>query len=308
MPVNLFASIVEDSQAAVLEFVGTVTFLLLALGGIQAGSAAAGDSTGPPDVQQLLYISISMGLGLLVSAWLFFRITGALFNPNISLALFLVGVIKPVRFVLYCIAQLAGAIAAAALVRGLTSAPLAVNTTLSSRTSVTKGVFIEMFVTAALVLSVLMLAAEKHESTPFAPVGIGLTLFAGLLFSGFYTGGSMNTARSFGPAVVSGFPDPHHWVYWVGPFLGSLLAALLYSLLIHYRYWTLVPNQATMNPEGSPDDPFIRAQALATSDKSMQRHENPMEGGPRNTLIDNRSGAGSSGLHEREKGQNASPV
>lgn len=67
-----------------------------------------------------------MGFSLLVSAWLFFRITGGLFNPNVSLALLLVGVIKPVRFVLYCIAQLLGAIAGSALLLALTSKNLSV--------------------------------------------------------------------------------------------------------------------------------------------------------------------------------------
>jgi aquaporin related protein len=67
-----------------------------------------------------------MGFSLLVSAWLFFRVTGGLFNPNVSLGLVLVGVIQPVRFVLYCIAQLIGAIVGAALVYGLTPGPLSV--------------------------------------------------------------------------------------------------------------------------------------------------------------------------------------
>ncbi len=64
-------------------------------------------------------VATSMGLSLLTSAWLFYRITGGLFNPNISLALWMIGVIGTVRFILYCIAQLAGGIAAAAIVRGL---------------------------------------------------------------------------------------------------------------------------------------------------------------------------------------------
>jgi hypothetical protein len=75
-----------------------------------------------------------------------------------------------------------------------------------------QAVFIEMFITAALCLAVLMLGAEKHEATPFAPVGVGLTLFACHLFALFFTGASMNTARAFGPAVVTGFPDSRHWI------------------------------------------------------------------------------------------------
>ena len=67
-----------------------------------------------------------MGFSLLVTAWLFYRVTGGLFNPNITLALFLVGIVGPVRFVLFCIAQMVGAIAASAIVYGLTPGPLSV--------------------------------------------------------------------------------------------------------------------------------------------------------------------------------------
>lgn len=67
-----------------------------------------------------MYISLSMGLSLLVSAWMFARVTGSAFNPQVSLALFLVRAIGGLRFVLYCLAQMIGGIAAAAFVRGLT--------------------------------------------------------------------------------------------------------------------------------------------------------------------------------------------
>ncbi|KAL4256842.1 MIP/aquaporin family protein [Pleurotus pulmonarius] len=286
-PGNKPGSIFMDFKAAVLEFFGTTTFLLLGLGGIQAGAAALGNPSpsSPPSIPMLMYIAMSMGLSLLVSAWLFYRITGGLFNPNVSLALLLTGVIGPVKFILYVIAQLVGGIAAAGLVRGLTGIPLASNTRLSAQTSVAQGVFIEMLITAALVLSVLMLAAEKHVATPFAPVGVGLTLFVGHLFAVFYTGASMNTARSFGVAAVTGFPDGHHWIYWLGPTLGSFLGAGIYSLLVHHQYWLLNPNQDTDNPHHSPDDPVVKAKA-AVSGQQMERHE--AEGqGPRNSLNTN---------------------
>lgn len=124
---SLFDNFREDCAAAALEFVGTAFFLLFGLGGIQAASAASNATPGQPlGIEAVLYVATCMGMSLLVSAWLFFRVTGGLFNPNISLALLLIGGLGPVRFVLYCIAQLVGAIAAAAIVRGLTSAPLAV--------------------------------------------------------------------------------------------------------------------------------------------------------------------------------------
>ena len=122
----LFCNIEEDLKAAFLEFIGTAFFLLLGLGGIQAATGENDMSSATNRIEQVLYISTSMGFSLLVSAWLFFRVTGGLFNPNVSLGLALVGVIQPVRFVLYCIAQLFGAVAGAALVHALTPGPLSV--------------------------------------------------------------------------------------------------------------------------------------------------------------------------------------
>jgi len=121
-----WATLKSDLHAALLEFVGTTFFLLLGLGGIQA-AADASAAVGDPylRVENIIFISTSMGLSLLVSSWLFFRVTGGLFNPNVSFALLLVGVIRPVRCLLYCIAQLSGAIAASGLILALTSGSLA---------------------------------------------------------------------------------------------------------------------------------------------------------------------------------------
>ncbi|KAI0287316.1 aquaporin-like protein [Russula brevipes] len=242
---------VDDVKAALFEFVGTAMFLLLAFGAVQGSNEVLGSP-----LERTLYIATAFGLSLLVSAWFFFRTTGGLFNPDVSLALFLVGCIGPMRFIFYCIAQLTGAIAAAGIVLALTPGPLSYNTFPASNINSAQAVFIEMFITAALCLAVLMLAAEKHSSTPFAPIGVGLTLFACHLFAVPYTGAGMNTARAFGPAAVSGFPFGTQWIYWVGPFLGSLLATAFYITLKHYQYWTLNPGQEATEPNMSPRDPM----------------------------------------------------
>lgn len=92
--------------------------------------------------------------------------------------------------------------------------PIVVVTTLSPGTSIAQGVFIEAFGTMLLVFVILMLAAEKHESTPVAPVGIGLALFVGELATVYYTGGALNPARAFGPSVAAlDFPG-YHYIYW----------------------------------------------------------------------------------------------
>jgi aquaporin related protein len=137
---GLFSVDADDLHSAAQEFLGTALFIMLGLGGIQAastqwgaeGSATSNGASGslsaspPPSVERLvffLYVSLSLGFSLLVSAWMFFRVTGGLFNPNVSLALCIVGVISPIRLFLYTIAQFSGAIAGAALVRGLTPGP-----------------------------------------------------------------------------------------------------------------------------------------------------------------------------------------
>ena len=89
----------------------------------------------------------------------------------------IIGALGWMKALLLIIAQLLGAITAAAIVSGLFPGPLSVNTTLSKETSVTRGLFIEMFLTFMLLLTIFMLAAEKHKATFVAPIGIGLALF-----------------------------------------------------------------------------------------------------------------------------------
>ena len=91
---------------------------------------------------------------------------------------------------------------------------LAVVTRLSEGTSIAQGVFIEAFGTCLLVFVILMVAAEKHETTPLAPVAIGLALFVAELGTVLYTGGSLNPARSFGPSVAEPDFPGYHYIYW----------------------------------------------------------------------------------------------
>ncbi|KAI7361258.1 aquaporin-like protein [Hortaea werneckii] len=233
------------------EFVGTFLFLFFAFAATQvANAAAAGADTGPqggltqaPNTSVLLYISLAFGFSLAVNAWVFFRITGGLFNPAVTLALALIGGIGWMRAIIVFIAQLCGAMAASGVVSALYPGRMAVSTTLGGGTSIAQGLFIEMFLTAMLIFTILMLAAEKHKGTFLAPIGIGLALFIAELAGVFFTGGSLNPARSFGPCVVlHSFPG-YHWLYWVGPILGALLAVAFYRLVKILEYETANPRQ-----------------------------------------------------------------
>ena len=71
-----------------------------------------------------------------------------------------------------------------------------------------------MFLTAQLVFVIFMLAVEKHKSTFLAAFGIGLAVIVAQMVGIYYTGSSLNPARSLGPDVIVGFPT-YHWIYCI---------------------------------------------------------------------------------------------
>jgi aquaporin related protein len=134
--------------------------------------------------------------------------------------------------------------AAAALVSCMFPGDIAtVNTTLAPGVSIVQGVFIEMFLTSLLVFIVLMLATEKSKDTFIAPIGIGLALFVAELAGVYYTGGSLNPARSLGPAVAARSFPSYHWLYWVGPCLGALITAGYFRFVKYFKYEEANPGQ-----------------------------------------------------------------
>ncbi|CAG8979636.1 hypothetical protein HYALB_00011520 [Hymenoscyphus albidus] len=252
--------------AASGEFIGTMMFLYFGFAThiMSILEVKPGEGVTP---QTVVFVSLGYGFSLLVTVWVWYRISGGLFNPAVTLGLILSGCLPPVRGLILFPAQILGAIAAAGLVEGMFPGPISlVNTTLRTGTSITQGLFIEMFLTCLLIITVLMLAAEKSKDTFIAPVGIGLALFvaeiAGLFplsyfpissaifrmltyerLGVFYTGGSLNPARSFGPAVVSGVFPTYHWIYWVGPGMAGVLTTGYFRLVKALNYEEANPGQ-----------------------------------------------------------------
>lgn len=93
-----------------------------------------------------------------------------------------------------------------------------------------EGVVMEIVITFALVYTVYATAVDPKKGSlgTIAPIAIGLIVGANILAAGPFSGGSMNPARSFGPAVASG-DFSGHWIYWVGPLIGGGLAGLIYG-------------------------------------------------------------------------------
>ncbi|GAB7362768.1 hypothetical protein MBLNU230_g3072t1 [Neophaeotheca triangularis] len=237
------------------EFVGTTMFLFFAFAGTQVaniGGAAANSTTNAENgfsPQVLMYISLSFGFSLMVNVWIFFRISGGLFNPACTLAMVLTHTIPMVRGWLLLLAQIVGGIFASFLVSVIFPTAPNLRTTLSDGTSLVRGVFIEAILTAELVFTILMMAKEKHRSTFLAPVAIGLALFVAELVGVYYTGGSLNPARSFGPCVIAGEFDTEHWIYWVGPAAGAVVAYIFYRIIKILEYEMANPGQDEASDE-----------------------------------------------------------
>ncbi|CBX92054.1 hypothetical protein IAQ61_000248 [Plenodomus lingam] len=218
------------------EFIGTFMFLSLAFSGTQiALNATSNAQLKPsdipaPDVGKLLYISFAFGVSLAINVAIFADVSGGKFNPAVTTALFITGQIHWHRAAQTILAQLIAGMAAAGFVEALLPGPLNIATTLAPSMSVTRGLFLEAFVTSQLVLTILMLKAG-----PSKPMYIGFSLFIAHICSVYFTGASLNPARSFGPAVVIGFTG-YHWIYWLGPLLGAVVASGAYALIEYIRH------------------------------------------------------------------------
>ena len=162
--------------------------------------------------------------------YMFYDISGAQFNPAVTVALFVLGKISPVAGIGNIVAQITGAILATAVLAS--AVPLGPSnyglTTVAFGTEPWEAVILEATATFVLVLTILFVAVRYRVPAPVAALAIPTALAAGLIVSGPLTGGSLNPARTFGPALLSG-EFANHWVYWVGPLAGALVAALVFA-------------------------------------------------------------------------------
>ncbi|KAJ5835264.1 Aquaporin [Penicillium robsamsonii] len=262
------------------EFVGTFLFLLFSFAGTQVSNTPKPPPGSPPNTSNLLYASLSFGFALTVNVWAFYRVTGGLFNPAVTLALCLTGGMPPSRGLCVFPAQLVAGIAAAGVTSAMFPGPLNCETRLGGGTSISQGLFIEMFLTAQLVFVIIMLAVVKHKSTYLAPVGIGLAFFVAELIGDYYTGGSLNPARSLGPDVINRSFPGYHWIYWIGPLLGSLLASGFYKLLCFARWERINPGQDYNEEEVARKESLIGSENTLTAnvpESSSPRREIPFD-------------------------------
>ncbi|HWX09238.1 MAG TPA: aquaporin [Gaiellaceae bacterium] len=208
-------------RRTVAEFIGAFTLVFIGGG---AGVVAGND---------LVAVALANGLaiGLMVSN--FGHISGGHFNPAITLGFVATRRITWPLAAAYWVSQFLGAVAAAGLLRWFfhRAAMLGVVPHVNSHIGAGKGLVIEIILTMFLVISVFATAVDPGGAfKAIAGLGIGLTISIDVLMGGPLTGAAMNPARAFGPQLVFNFWGDG-WVYYVGPALGAVIAAVGYDYL-----------------------------------------------------------------------------
>lgn len=207
------------------EFLGTFAYVFLGCGTkimlIKAGPVG------------YLMIYLAFGLTLVVMTYALSHISGAPFNPAITLGLAVARRFPWNHLLPYWIAQFAGAVLASALhLIILPNAAAAQFGATIPRVGLIQAVVIETIITFFLMLVAMSTATDRRVSRVAVGLAVGFTITLCGIFAGLLTGGSMNPARSLAPALFAGGDALSEvWVYLLGPSLGAIVGALVYELM-----------------------------------------------------------------------------
>ncbi|CAN1333642.1 Probable aquaporin TIP-type RB7-5A [Linum perenne] len=209
---------VGSIKAYLSEFIATLLFVFAGVGSAIAFSKDL-------DPAGLVAVAVAHAFGLFVGVAMAANISGGHLNPAVTLGLAVGGNITILTGIFYWVAQCLGSTVACLLLQ--VSVP---THGVAAGMNGVQGVVMEIIITFALVYTVYATAADPKKGSlgTIAPMAIGFIVGANILAAGPFSGGSMNPARSFGPAVVAG-DFAGHWVYWVGPLIGGGLAGLVYG-------------------------------------------------------------------------------
>uniref|UniRef100_T1IS40 Aquaporin n=1 Tax=Strigamia maritima TaxID=126957 RepID=T1IS40_STRMM len=212
-------------KSLIAEFIGTFFLVLVGCGSCIGWSITA----------DLVQIALAFGVTVATMVQCICHVSGGHINPAVSIGMLVTGRISLLRYFFYILCQCGGAIVGAALLRAFTPDSLhkTLGSTLFNRNiSELEAFGVEFFITFVLVFTVFAVCdPNRTDVKGSAPLAIGLSVATCHLFALPYTGSSMNPARSLGPAVIMNIWNGH-WVYWVGPNLGGIAAAVLYHLVL----------------------------------------------------------------------------
>lgn len=198
------------------------TFILVGMGSL--GILAVGGANGPAE---LVAIGLAFGLALLAGIWAVGHVSGAHFNPAVTLAFLMDKRLSFSDAIGYWVAQFAGAGLASLVVWAAAGSRAAVGQTVTGYDKLSTAILVEVMLTAIFVWTILAVVKRGGGA---APAAIALTL-VGIHIAGIpFSGASVNPARSFGPAAVSGGDFGRLWVYIYAPLIGAVVAWALYRL------------------------------------------------------------------------------
>jgi len=207
-------------RRGVAEFIGTFTLIFIGAGaGIWSGSS-------------IVAIALANGLAIGIMVTNLGHISGGHFNPAITLGFLFTNRISPKLAGLYWAVQLAGAAAAAYILRALfTEAKVAAGVPSVHHVTDAKAVLLEAILTFFLVFAVWATAVDPRGAfKAVAGLAIGLTITIDVFVGGPVTGAAMNPARAFGPELATK-SWTGWWIYWLGPMIGALVASQLYEFV-----------------------------------------------------------------------------
>lgn len=211
----------ELSRRLGAEFIGT--FFLVFIG---VGSVATDALWGVPGA-----VGISLAFGAAVGTMIYAvgHLSGAHFNPAVTVAFAGIGRFPVSEVPAYMGAQLLGGTAAALVLDRTVGLGVATGTTVPA-IPVSSAFVLEVVLTFSLMFVITAVATDSRAEGSLAGVAIGLVVAMCALMGGPFTGASMNPARSFAPALATAMWTAH-WVYWTAPFVGALSGALSYEMV-----------------------------------------------------------------------------
>jgi len=198
------------------EFIGTFALVFAGTGAIIINDVSGGVITH-------LGVGIVFGLIIMTMIYALGEISGAHFNPAVSFGFWLAKRLLSKELVPFVMSQILGAITASVLLRTIFPQHQTLGTTLPHFVSTSGDFFLETILTFFLMFVIIHVAQGAKEKGLMAGVAIGGMVALEAIFAGPITGASMNPARSFAPAIVSGHLESL-WIYLTAPFLGSAMA------------------------------------------------------------------------------------
>ena len=179
----------------------------------------------------ITHVGIAISFGLIVMSMIYAlgNISGCHINPAVTIAFTIAKKFPPVEVFPYVVSQLAGALLASAVLKGLFPGNQTLGATLPSGAAF-QSLILEFILTFFLMLVIINVATGSKEQGMFAGLAIGAVVLLEAMFAGPVSGASMNPARSIAPAVVSGHLE-NLWVYIIAPILGAVAVIPVCSFL-----------------------------------------------------------------------------